>query len=355
MFAVGALVLGGCEEEQKKTTSDKGADAEAPGPAVDPNLAQAMASAAQASRGAAPMPTATGDGPPPSGIFETAKADEILKKGAPPKIELGGAGNAPKSVQRRPVAPGWKQTGAVSLSLRAGQRMLPPLEMAVSLEAQKPRPAKPGETAAAGVPVVAKVTSAKMGELQGQAAPPELTVQIAKLKGSRIELTVLPSGLASAQGYELAKGADEGLNTVVRALGETLALAFVPFPEEPVGAGGYWLTTSREFASGADVLSYRLAKLESVNDKSAELNVTTKRYATANRLTLAGLPPNMTLEQFQAEVTGQMTLAKGRVLPSTATLKHTLDATLIPPDNPGQRAQAQSLVDATLAFGKPAE
>lgn len=338
------LLSAACEE--KKASAPTSASAETPtGPAVDPNLAQAVAAASVAAPTAASPKNE--DGPPESGVFAPGKADEMHKKGDAPKIDVGSTGGAPKRQLSLNLPPGSKQTGSIVLTMRAARQMLPPMQFDLSLEAQKPKADDPA------TPLQVKVTTASLGDMQGQAMPPELQAQIAKLKGSRVDLKVLASGAVTDSRYELPKGADPGLNTVLRTVAESLAVSSVVYPSEPVGVGATWLVTSREFATGADVVSYRMFKLDALTETDMTLSVSTKRYSATNKLTLAGLPPgDLSLEEFQYAATGKATVAVGALFPSESEQNQGLNAVLVPADNPQQRMGVQSQATATLKFPK---
>lgn len=338
------VLLFGCEE---KKSAAPVSSAETPaGAAVDPNLAQAVAAASVGAPGQ-PVPKAE-DGPPEMGVFAPGKADELHKKGTPPKIAVGSNGSAPRQSLSLDLKVGTKLTGNVVLSMRAARQMLPPIGFDLAMDVLKP---KEGESA---TKVVAKVTAAQVGEIQGQAIPPELQAQVGKLKGSKIELQVLPSGAISDARYELPKGGDPNLNTVLRNLAETLGVSGVVYPSEPVGAGAFWLVTSRDFAAGADVISYRMIKLDAISEAGLTLSMSTKRYSATDKLTLAGLPPgDLKLEQFQSDASGKATLQSGALFPAEGDQNQNLNAVLVPSDNPQQRMAVQSQSSATLKFPKP--
>ncbi len=279
-------------------------------------------------------------------MFPPGKADELHKKGTPPLVKLGEAGKAPRQVLKVAMAPGDKRKGNVELTMRSGRNVLPGIGMDLSFEAKKP---KPEET---GVAMLVKVLGAKVGDIQGQPAPKELTDQISKMKGSRVEYRVLPSGAAVDPRYNLSKGADENLNMVLRSLTETLTVASLVVPQEAVGEGAYWLVTSREFAGGADVIAYRLIKLDSIKGDKLSVTISTKRYAAAPKLTLMGLPPgkNLTLEQYQSSSDGQLEYVSGHALPAGGSLKSTLLAALSQGGQTDQRVGVQSMADATLSI-----
>jgi hypothetical protein len=343
LVLTGIVLVSACDE---KKSAPPASSAEAPGAAVDPNLAQAVAAASVGAPGQ-PSPQEA-DGPPETGVFAPGKADELHKKGAAPKVAVGSTGSAPRETLSLDLKPGAKLTGNIVLSMRAARQMLPPIAFDLAMDAQKPQA---GETATT---LVAKVSSARVGEIEGQEIPPELQAQVGKLKGSKIELQVLPNGAVVDARYELPKGGDPNLNTVLRTLAETLSVSGVVYPNEPVGAGAFWLVTSRDFAAGADVVSYRMIKLDAISEAGLTLNISTKRYSATDKLTLAGLPPgDLKLEQFQSDANGKLTTQRGALFPEAGEQTQVLNAVLVPGDNPQQRMAVQSQATATLKFPKP--
>ncbi|MCA9596346.1 MAG: hypothetical protein KC776_23690 [Myxococcales bacterium] len=341
-----ALVAAGCEEKKPSVSTPEADAGEVENAqAVDPSLAKAVAQVEKQGGGAATTADA-GDGPPESGVFAPGKADELHKKGTPPLVKLGQAGSAPREVLKVALSPGDKRKGNVELTMRSGRNVLPGIDLSLSIEAQKP---KPGED---GIPVLVKVVGAKVGDIQGQPAPKELSAQVSKTKGSKVEYRLLPNGAAVDPRYELAKGADENLNMVLRSLMETLTTASLVVPKEAVGAGAMWMVTSREFVGGADVVAYRLVKLDSVDKDKLSITVSAKRYAASPKLTLMGLPPgkDLSLEQFQSTADGQLEVLKGHSLPGSGTLKSTLLAALSDGTQSDQRVGVQAMADATLSI-----
>ena len=343
-FILTALALLSACEEKKSATPASSASAGAPaGPAVDPNLAQAVAAASVgAPAQAAP---AAKDGPPETGVFAPGKADQLHKKGVAPKVSLGNNGSEPRETLKLELKPDWKQKGTVVLSMRAARQMLPPISFDIAMSVQK------AKADTAGTPILANVIGAKVGDMQGQPIPPELQTQVGKLKGSKLQLQVLDNGAVTDARYELPKGGDPNLNAVLRTLAETVSVSGIVYPSEPVGAGAVWLVTSRGFAAGADVISYRMIKLEAVSEAGLTLNISTKRYSATDKLTLAGLPPgDLTLVQFQSSATGKGTASRGSLFPQQGDQNQVLNAVLVPGDNPQQRMAVQSQASATLNF-----
>jgi len=324
MMGLGVLALA-CDKESTSSESAKSVESAQPASkALDPELAQAMAAAsAGVSSGITPD---AGGGPPPSGIFAPGLADKEVMSGQPPKLTLGNEGAEPR-VSLRPAQPkpGTKQALTVRLSVQnAPQQGSLPIDLGLSLEAQKPR----GEEGHVDeVPVVARVTSARVG-LTG--APRDLEESVAKLKGAKVEYLVLPDGAGSNYRVDVPKGLEGDLTDVVRSLSDLLAVITLPYPDKPVGVGGFWMATSRDGALGLDLVTYRLVKVESVRDGTVTLSVNTKRYAANDSFDIPGLPPDAPrkMVEFQALAQGTIDIVPGKGFPSGGRQESALGAAL---------------------------
>lgn len=358
--ALTAAVLGlalGCDDKPKEAKlSDLDAGKAS---AVDPNLAEAVAAAG--AKAAKPGANAGSDeGPPQNGIFEAGKADAQMERGKPPKIVLGEAGAEPRAVLSSSIAPGWKQNGTLDVTLRLGRAQLPALAVALSLEAPKaaapaapaagtapaPAPSPPAE----GTRVSAKVTEVKLSSDMGPQGK-ELAAQLGKMKGSKIDFMVVSGGVGVDFSHQLAKGATPELEMVLRSVAEALEATAIGFPKEAVGAGGYWLITTRGNASGTEVISYRLVKLEQAAGESLTFSVSTKRYSVSHKFDFAGIPPGAELEQFQSTTEAKLVANRGDGLARSGTSKQTFVAGLLPAGGGDQRLGVQSIADVTIALG----
>jgi hypothetical protein len=339
-----AAVAAACEDKPKETrpvaTEEDGGESQLKG--VDPELAEAVAKAKKNEND--PKAPRDENGPPESGVFEPGKADEQLKRGAPPKIALGGAGSEPRVSLTPALAPGWKETGSIEISLKMGRNALPELSFGLTFEALKPK------EGAEGQPMSVKVD--KVGFTGDPGTAKDMGAQLAKMRGSRIDFRVVEGGVGVDYGYTLAKGADPALEMVLRSVGEALETATLGFPKEKVGAGGYWLITTRGMVNGAEVVSYRLVKLEKVEGSTLTLNVNTKRYAVSNKLEIPGVPPGTELAQFQSTVDGTLTAGLNQPIAASGSTKQQFQAGLIQPSNPQQQMGVQAASDATFKFGK---
>lgn len=316
VFVLGVL---GCEKEEQKERSAEPAASVDKASAIDPALAKAMAQASAAGR-PKKGPVAAAGGPPPNGIFESGAADREARPGAAPKITLGDRGKEPRIVlgPAQPK-PGWKGAGNVQVMLQGNDPRQPPLpvQIALTLEAQKPKAVADAGADAVPSGVVAVTARVKSAELAAPGVPQELVAKFQALKGVKIEYLVAPDGSGTGYRYELPAAASE-LTDYLRALSDTLALVTLPTPSEPLGPGGFWMTTSREGVYGLDLVTYRMVKVEKVDGDQVTLTVGTKRYATSDRFEFAGLPPDVpkTLLEFDAKSEGRLEFKAGSPFPS---------------------------------------
>jgi len=346
------LALPACSKEQQHERTSEPAASVDKNATLDPELARAVAAASSRAK-----PTAAPDssgGPPANGIFPPGAADAEIKPGAPPKITLGGTGSEPRvSLAPAQPKPGWRTQGTFELQVSSGPQAAPiPFEIAVSIEAQKPKsaPADAGAPVSDSVAMTAKVLGAKIGV---SGIPHDLELAVAKLKGSKVEYQVSPDGAGSGYHTEVAPGA-ESVRDQLRQLSDALALVTLPVPSDPLGTGAYWMATSREGVFGLDLVTYRLVKVEAVKGDSVTLSVGTKRYATSKRFDFEGLPPDAPheLSEFQCKSEGKLVLKAGTPFPQSGDLDSGLLASLPLPGQENQAGTLQVQTHVTLDFAK---
>ena len=348
-MGLAALALFGCEDKKTQRQTE-GADSGAPhaGSHGDKNIIDAVQAVGSA---------AAQQGPPESGVFAPGAADKELKLGDPPKVVVGAKGTAPfAQFVAVGTKPSKKLEGKVEVGIQTGPRSaMPTIELALATEP----PEKPADPAAPPGPVElsVKTISAKLAAEQPGQLPPGADKPILKMRGSRIKLEVSPNGAGRVKNVEPSKDLDESFVLVLRAASDALAFAFQPYPSEPVGAGGFWMVTSREPYAGLDAVVYRMFKVVEVKPDSVMLDVNVKRFVNKGQLTLPGLPPHQ-VEEISNNTTGKL-----EVLPTDTTQVHAqltdmMGAALSPQGAPaqaqaqGQRMQMQIQVRTRLALGR---
>ena len=342
------LALTACEKNEPKPESTrKESDAASKVEAIDPDLAQAVAAASVERSGARGAPPQAEGGPPADGVFAPGVADKELARGGMPKITLGSEGADPKQLLG-PSKSAAKLTGTIQIAMQQDPRQgAIPVLLSVTIEPKKAEGAK-DDKAPVSLPVSVRITGAKIDADPAQ-VPKDINEQVAKLKGSKIEYSILPGGAGAGFHFDSPKGAPDDFKDVVRALSDSLSLLTMPYPEKPLGAGGYFMVTSRDDFLGLDLVTYRMIKVKEVTPQGVTLDVSTKRYAASRNFDFPGLPPNIdkTLAEFQATSEGTVQSPLGALLPTQGEVSSVLAAQLGAKD-PKQRAMLQFQTRAQL-------
>jgi hypothetical protein len=346
------LSLAGCQKNETKTEAestkkDKASDSSASKvEAIDPDLAEAVAAASVAPKeGNAPANAQAQGGPPPDGVFAPGAADKELPRGGMPKITLGSEGADPKQLLG-PKSPS-KLTGTIQVAMQTDPRQgAIPVLLNVSIEPKKVEAPKEGEKNAVSQPVTVRITGAK---IDAPGVPKDIDEQISKLKGSKVEYSILPGGAGAGFRFEATKGTPEEFKDVVRSLSDTLTLLTIPYPDKPLGAGGFFMVTSRDDFLGLDLVTYRMIRVKEVTPQGVTLDVNTKRYSASRNFDLPGLPPEVdkTLAEFQAQSDGTLQYPLGALLPTQGQINSQVAAQLGAKD-PGKRAMLQFQTRAQL-------
>lgn len=336
-----------CQKEQEQTAAEQDQDAGGVDKTaqLDPSIAKAV-EAVGAAKSKAPTQTGSNSGPPPNGIFGPGAADKEMPVGAPPKISLGGQGEAPRyTLAGSTFKPRDKMKGTIQMAVQTDPRQgALPVDFALAFEGKTPV-AQPGAPAAL-THVVATVEAANVGAV---GLPPALADQLKKLKGSRIEYEVAANGAGSNFRSMLAKQADGGeLNNVFNALGDALATMTLPFPDQPVGTGAFWMATTRERVMGLDTVTYRMIRVQRAEPTQVTLTLETKRYATSSDFSL--VPGNWTLVEFQSAADGTAMIAHGQPFPFKGLLKLNVIAGVSNKDKPDEQGSVVVQGQARFTF-----
>jgi hypothetical protein len=342
---VGLAASSGCKDEKQQGTEGPAPSAEVNRPAVDPALAQVVASA---SAEVAPTKAVPG-GPPENGVFAEGAADRELPRGSPPRFTMGADGAEPRVALSSMLPKGNSQLRVRLLTSSGGRGT--PLDFRLAVEPAAPVP-NPGEAGKASE-YVARVVSADFDAAQVAVGDPKLKAELGKLRGSRLRFKLAPSGAGSDFSIERAKTASLEFEDTLRSLSELLATILLPYPEKSVGAGAYWMATTRETVLGIDTVAYRMVMVEKVQRDSLSLKIESKRYAASHAAPdLPGLPPSAgpaRIEQFKSVGQGTITVSKGNVLPTDGKLNQELIVLLGLSNQPGQPAILQVQVGALVS------
>jgi len=342
------LALASCKKEEDAAASAGDAGTDLRQPAVDPNLAKAVA-AASAEADTAPATSAEGERPPPKGVFAPGEADQKIKKDAPPKLVFGDGGEQPRiTLATAPPAPSDKFPFDVEVSIRVGRNLTPNLRFGLVYERAKAAAHKPATAAEEQAPTSAlpepvdamvRVASTSLDPAQAARIPESERDLIAGFKDSKMRFRVAPDGGIMGVGIELAKRADPGLRQPLEALGEVVDLLLLPRPTQPVGKDAYWMTTTRESIAGIDTVAYCMVRVREVQGGVAVLDLSAKRYAASSAVDLSGAPPELgelRIDGFQATASGTLRVQSGVPVPLSGQLSSEVSAMAVTPKAPGQ-------------------
>jgi hypothetical protein len=296
-----ALVLGsvalGCSKESSTTeASQQPAAANSIKP--QDKLAQALASAIEPSKAGA-APNVTSDSAPPAdGVLEPGKADTISPAHSAPKISLGSTGQEPRlKLAHRPFAAPMRSQLQIAVDMGNGQG-LPPVDFKLEI-----RPAG----AAADTQVQNMTVRVLSADIAAPDVPQEFKSQLRQLKGSKFSLKVAGNGGAFDCMQDASSNKNEGLGQLLEMVGQGILDAAVAMPDEGVGSGAYWMTTSRQRMFGMDWITYDMVKVAELTTTDAKLEITTRRYAVGRELAAPA----------QAELTAKLTIREAMATGNT--------------------------------------
>lgn len=343
---VGWVLLAACQSEPpkvEKAKPDKAGDGAEQKPVVDNKIASAMRAATQAE--AAQAQAGQQGAPPRDGVLGLDAAEREIARGKPAEITLGGAGGTPKlALGTGELRAGEGPKGTLEVSYRIGGSVVPTIEYGFQVlraAAEEPDPLR----------TKFLLSKAAPAEDQPGRLPPNMAAEVAKLNGSSVEFSSTRQGLPIGAAKVEAKNNDPQLVPLVESASTALTLLVLPRPDAPVGAGAFWMVKSRETFNGADVVVYRMVKVDAVTNDVAELSVNTRRYLAGNTLSLEGLPPH-TIREFQGEGTASLSLRQGAPYPYQGKVRESMLAMVAPNDQPGQAIPVQSELSASLTTQK---
>ena len=347
LLTLGLLAsVSACQKEQEHVATEEkkpeegGVDKTAQ---IDPSIAKAV----EAAKSKAPVQGDTASGPPANGVFAPGAADKELPVGAPAKITLGGQGEQPRyTLSGSTFKPRAKMKGTVQMAVQTDPRQgALPVDFSLAFEG-KPPVAQPGAALTALTHVVATVEAANVAAVD---LPPEVTSELKKLKGSRIEYELAANGVGSNFTPMLTKQAEASqLTNVFNALGDALAIMTIPVPTEPVGTGAFWMATTRENVMGLDTVTYRMIRVQRAEPTQVTLTLETKRYAASGDFKL--VPGNWSLAEFQSAADGTAMLAHGQPFPFKGLLKLHVIAGVTNKDKPDEQGNVVVQGQARFTF-----
>lgn len=289
--------------------------------------------------GTAPPP---GQGPPATGVFAAGEADKAHAKDAPATIEVIDKGGEPRVALRPPIALTDSQTVRLLIGLRMSGGVLPNVVYTLKLSSPKKDGDEEDAAATEARPLVATIADAELAAEQPGQIPEPLKKVIKEVKGSRIETTVLPSGALSRSKIEYGEDLKEqGVKAFVDSIGDVLGFFFSPYPEEPIGKGGYWISHDRLSIQSLDLVRYRVTKVEELKGDEVLLSVQLRHYLAGGDISaLVGKEqPGLVAGAFESAGQAQLARKTGALVPATGEMRTPFTIVITMESNPQAQAQ----------------
>jgi hypothetical protein len=342
-----ALLLACHSESSTQESSESTTPAGSASAKQQDKLARALASAIATDKSGKPFAGGANDtAPPANGVMDVARADAQVPSNAPPKVTVGATGSEPRVLlSHRPLNPQLRAGLQVAVDLGGGQG-LPPVDFKLELRASPIKPDTKDNQL-----VTARVSGVDVAVPN---VPADFKNQLRQLIGSKVSFRVAEDGGAFDFSQELGKAKHQELNELLEMVVQGLANASSAMPTDPVGSGAYWMVMSRRKSLGLDWLIYDMVKVANVADKSATLEINTRRYVVGRDIELPsgtqGL--SLTVREASSSETAQATaIVQGSLLSRyerSQSMKLLLDAS----DNSGQRMM-QAGGQLKFQLGKP--
>ncbi|HEY5955667.1 MAG TPA: hypothetical protein VIV60_03895 [Polyangiaceae bacterium] len=336
-------VIAGCQQKNESATSATESSSKAPVGKVEKAVANAVSSGAPAA--------AANSGPPADGILEPARAETEAPSGQPPKLTIGSTGAEPRMALRA-NKPSLPRALKIEVTLQGGDQGLPPIEMALSLESKAAAAKAPDDAAA---PSKAATAIARIRDIKVMMpnAPAEFVAQLSGLKASKVTFSLTQEGAGYGFTGELSANAKPELRDLLDTVIEGLSLLTLPVPHEKVGTGAFWMVASRDKSAGFGLVSYHMVKLSRADDKTAEFEFDSRRYAIGRLVDPALLPPgasNVSLKEFSAGVKGHSRLSFDSAMPTALDAQAMLRGALSSGEGaPGQTVQSGTSYRITVS------
>lgn len=348
MLGAFVLVSSGCEEKPKPETSSTAPKPDDEPAILDPNLGKVIAaSSASAARAAQPAPDQQ-DGPPATGVFTPERAQAVHALGAPVSIEIGSQGSEPRVSLTPSQDEVPKRLGLTVATQMGPRRSLPTVDLSFGLKADKPK--KEGDAGAVmPLAVTSKLDKVALSPNQPGQIPEEVEKEVVKMKGSKLSWTFAPGGGITTITLERNDKARAELEHNLVAIVEALAVASLPAPDKPVGAGAAWVARSRDTYGGLDLISYRMFRVTKVDGDQVTVAVETRQYATSPKVNKAGLPEGAELLQLECTGTGELVIERGARMAKQGTFTHSMKMGIRPPDA-AQNQVMPLILQSTVTF-----
>lgn len=237
----------------------------------------------------------------------------------PDAVTLVEAGAEPREVARFALEPGQSRTVTLSMAMQVAMTLgtqsidpsvLPVVEVQMDVTAKAPK--------RGAFPVSFEVTSAKRSELESasERLKKAMDTGVAGMADSKGSFAIDASGRRTAIDFGLPDVPTPGLRPSLAGFQQLFSQLFVVFPQEPVGVGASWTSTSHFELSGIPIEQRATYTLRAREGNELALDVSFEQSATGDVESPAGVALEDT--QFGGTGTGSLTVRLDAPFPVTA-------------------------------------
>jgi Family of unknown function (DUF6263) len=247
---------------------------------------------------------------------------------SPPQVEVLDPGSAPREALRIAPAVGTSESVTMTMRLDIEQSGVsdvsvnaPPIRAAISASIA-------GVTPSGDFQVPFTYPSFEVLKRKGSSAAERNRIASAlePFDGVSGQLTLTPQGAVVDSTLDIPDDADADAAQLLRQLRDQFRDLSVPLPEEPIGVGGRWRSTTQLTANGIRARQTNEYRLKNRTGTSLELDV--RGSQTARRQTVEA-PGGVTLrlERYKTTIRGSTTADLSRVLPVAGQVRGSGDQT----------------------------
>jgi hypothetical protein len=241
---------------------------------------------------------------------------------SPPQVEVLDAGSQPREALRLAPPVGASEQSAMTVRFDVEQSGVsdtetkaPPIRTTISMVLQ-------GVTPEGNLQITFSYPSFEVLRREGTSAGQRRTIEreLAALSGLSGAMTMTPQGTIVDSTLDIPPDLDPALSQTLSQLENQLGVVTASFPQEEVGVGARWRTTSELTLNGINVRQVGEYRLEKRNGSTLELDV--RATQTARRQTVdapGGI--ELRVRSFKTTFRGSTTMDLTRLLPVSSRVR----------------------------------
>ena len=247
---------------------------------------------------------------------------------SPPQFEVLDAGSQPREALRLAPPVGTSEQSAMTLRLDLEQSGVsdstakaPPIRVTIAMVLQ-------GVTPEGNLQVTFSYPSFEVLKREGTSTAERRRAEreLGALNGLSGEMTMTPQGTVVDSTLNIPPEVDPDLARTLDQLENQLGVVTASFPQEEIGVGARWRTTSELTLNGIDIRQVGEFRLEKRDGTTLELDVRGTQTARRQRVDAPG-GIDLRLRSFKTTFRGSTTMDLTRLLPVSSRVRGSGDQT----------------------------